>query len=333
MLRARAPAWSLVVWVGWMLLGQSARADLHFSEPSVHVGTVQSGTSLVHRFCFVNRGSDTVEITELRPSCGCLKPHLEQRFFKPGEEGTLDLEVNTLNQGPGEHTWSVQVQYRRGGVLLLGTLRLTARIITEVSVQPAALMVYADQAVGHEVNLTDQRPRPLAIAEVRTSSPELRGRVTEQFRDDMGHWVRKISLEVAADYPEGRHDEVVDIITDDPDYRDLKVPVTVVKRSRQRLTAAPNQVSLRVAADQAAPSRIVLLRDSDNEPVIVQDVEADNSALVCQWVKGPNNLATIRISVNREAVSKGGEIHGIVRVRVSKPLSETITIPVTCVPE
>jgi hypothetical protein len=330
MLLVRVLAWGVTLWVG-VTLGGAARAELHFLEPSASAGTIQSGVSLVHRFRLVNQGDEPVEVTKLRPSCGCLKPRMKDRFVQPGAQAEIALEVNTLNQAPGDHTWTVQVEYHYGEEWYIETLRLTARIETEVSVQPAALTVFADQPVGHEVSLTDQRPHPLEIAEVRTSSPQLRGRVTSQFQDDLGHWVRKISLEVAAGYPEGRHDEVVDIITDDPDYGDLKVPVTVVKKSRQRLSAVPNQLTLRAAAAaRSVPSWVVLVRDSSNEPVVVEGVESSDSAFVCHWAAGPNNLATIRISVRREAITNG-EAHGVVRVRVSKPVRETVTIPVTCV--
>jgi hypothetical protein len=322
----RLPSWSAVVWVVWLLLPGGARADLHFPEPLADAGTVRSGAALVHRFACVNQGKDTAEIIELRPSCGCVKPHLGQRSVQPGAQVGLDLDVNTLSQEPGAHTWSLQVQYRCDGAVRSCTLRLCARIVTEVSVQPAALTVFAGQAVAHELTLTDQRSHPLEVAEVRTSSPRLRGRVTGQPRDDSGQRVRTISLEVAADYPEGRYEEVVDILTDDPDYRDLKVPVTVVKRGRQRLTASPEQVTLHAA------SCLVLLRDGDNAPVVIDGVESDDPALVCQWARGANRLATVRIGVRREAVTRG-EAHGLVRVHVSKPVAETLTIPVTRVPE
>jgi hypothetical protein len=106
----------------------------------------------------------------------------------------------------------------------------------------------------------------------------------------------------------------------------------VVKRSRPRLAASPNQVTLRAAAGQALPSRVVLLRDRENEPVEVEGLQVDNPALVCQWAKGPNNLATIRISAGR-AAAKGDEVRGEVRVQVGKPVRETVTIPVTVTAE
>ena len=45
---------------------------------------------------------------------------------------------------------------------------------------------------------------PLSIFEVRASSPKLKSHVSGTYRDPFGHQVRKITIEVAADYPEER---------------------------------------------------------------------------------------------------------------------------------
>ena len=157
----------------------------------------------------------------------------------------------------------------------------------------------------------------------------MKTRVTEQFQDGFGHWVRRISLEVAADYPEGRHDEAVDILTDDPTYRELKVPVTIVKRSRQQLTALPEKVSLQVPPQGAIPSRIVLIRASSEGSVVVDRITADDPAITCQWAAGPNNMTTVRVSANRAGLHGDG-IHSHIHVHVSQPVDETLTVPVTC---
>src|SRR5262249_25218092 len=91
-----------------------ARADLHCPEPRIDLGEVKSGKPLAHRFAFTNRGTESVEITEIRPSCGCLKPRCDKGAYRPGESGTLLFEVNTLTQPAGPHSWRVLIRYRSG---------------------------------------------------------------------------------------------------------------------------------------------------------------------------------------------------------------------------
>jgi hypothetical protein len=318
--------------------GAAARADLRFAEPVVAAGEVRTGAALSHRFAFVNQASAPATITEVRTSCGCMKPRLEPdgtelpHTCRPGEEGALRLEVNTLGLTPGNHTWRLTVCYEMGGRSYETQLQMTGWAVTEVTVQPSALTVFTDNTVRHEVLLTDVRPQPLTVSEVRTSAAQVKGRVTEQFQDGQGHWVRKIALEIGPDYPEGRHNEVLDIVTDDPVYRDLRVPLTVVKRGRQRLAAEPGAVTLFAPAGHEIPSRIVRVRDSEDQPVMIEQIVADDPAITCRWAQGPNNLATVRVIVDRARL-KGGSLQSQIHVHISNPTHETLTIPVTCTVE
>src|SRR5205823_6646226 len=102
-------------------------------------------------------------------------------------------------------------------------------------------------------------------------------------RAEGGQTTQSIRLAVTEDCAQGRHDEFLHLRTDDPEYQDLKVPVTVVKRSRQRLAATPSEVTLTAPPGQPVPSRIVLVRDGDGQGVVIDRVEADDPAVLCQW--------------------------------------------------
>jgi hypothetical protein len=309
--------------------GTCARAELHFTEIVADAGEVRSGPVLSYRFAFTNTGPDPVEIFDLRTTCGCLSPQLAQRDYQPGETGTLLLEVNTLTQPPGPHAWRVQVFFRSASKEQDIPLQLNARLVTEVTVQPAALNVVTEHAVSHELVLTDLRPHPLTITAVRPTSPRLTARLGEAGQDAQGHWTRRIHLEVPEDYPEGRHEEAVVIYSDDLAYRELKVPVTLVKRARQALFAAPAQVQVQGQAGQPIPSRIVLIRAADDQGVVVERVTADDPAIACQWAQGPSTSATVKLTIDRNRLH-GNQLQSAVHVQVTKPVPQSLTIPVSC---
>jgi hypothetical protein len=307
----------------------TARAELEFSETRAEVGDVRSGPVLSHAFRFVNQGPATSDIIDVRASCGCLTPRLERRSYAPGEEGRLVLEVNTLTQAAGPHTWRLDLRARTGSNLQDVALLLSGTLVTEVTVQPAALSLFVDRAVSEEVVVTDLRSTPFTIVAVAATSPAVPVHAGVRYRDAAGHWTCRIAVQVADDYPEGRHEETLSIYTDDPLYRELKVPLTIVKHLRQRLSAAPAEVGLQAAPGQPLPSRIVLLRDRDNQPVVVSDVQADSPAVTCQWARGPDNMATVKIHVDG-AQLPAGSLRTTVHVRVSAPVPEVIDIPVSC---
>jgi hypothetical protein len=323
---------ALVLLFVFVMCPTFARADLHIEQPTAEAGEVRAGAPLAHRFALVNDGKERIEIAETRSSCGCLKPIVEKTTILPGETGGITLQVNTLAASAGSHTWHAYVIYRCGGENREMPLQLSARVITEVSVQPAAVTVFAESAVGHEILLTDLREPPLTISSLQASSPKLHMRLADSYKDSSGHLVRKIELEVAPDYPEGRHEEVVDIYTSDPGYRDLRVPVTIVKRPPQRITVAPARVDLVAAPGQEVPSKVLSLRSAGNGDVIVEKIETDDPALACQWARGPGAMATVRVNVDRKRM-QGNLLQTQIRIHVSQPADQTITVPVACVLE
>jgi len=308
------------------------QGQLRFLERAADAGEVKSGLPLSHRFRFANAGPGTIEVMELRASCGCLTSKLSQRVYKAGEEGAIQLDVNTLSQPPGANTWRVQIGYRDGDQLSQTSVELTARLVIEISVTPAAMTIFADSAVSHEIIVADRREKPLSIIQARGSSSKVHAQVTEQFRDVLARWIRKVRVEIAGDCPDGRHEEVLTLYTDDPLYRELQVPITIVKRPQERVTATPRQVSLSAGLGRAVPSRIVLIRDRDNQQVAVASVRADDPAIVISFATGPGLTGTVKISVDRSRM-KDGALRSAVHVEIREPVPHIITIPVTCTVE
>jgi hypothetical protein len=295
-----------------LLAAPPAPAPLHVAAPLIDAGEVRVGPPLVRCFAFTNAGPEPLAVTDLKASCGCLAPALAKHLYLPGERGELTLEVNTLSQPAGPNRWTVQVGYRCGDQAGEVALELTARLTREIEVRPAALAFQGDGAMTARVTIHDPRPRPLRVQSVAASSPYLRA------ANEGG----SIRVEVGADCPEGRHAEAVTITTDDPDYRTLKVPVTVVRAAKRRVTASPARATL-----VAGGSALVQLRAADGTPVQVEVVESSSPALTYRWAAGPGNLATVRIGLDR-AKSGGGPLTGEVRVRLRAPAGETVVIPV-----
>jgi hypothetical protein len=303
-----------------------SQAQVHCDEPEVDVGEVRAGAPLSHRFNFVNRGKETIEITDVRPSCGCLSPKVDKRRYAPGESGFLFLEVATLTQAPGPNAWKVKLITKTASNESASTeWLLRGRVRREIMLEPTALIFSTDAAVGHDLTLTDYRAEPLKVKEVRTTSPKLTVRSGE-VRKENGCWVRPLRLEAADDYPEGRHDESLQILTDDPAYPELRVPVTVVKRSKRGVTATPAEVAIEALDGRPAPSFTVRLRSADDQPVLVDRVEISEPALQCRWAAGPNAMATLKVLADRTKI-KGDVLRSIVHVHVKD--GGVVSVPVT----
>jgi hypothetical protein len=303
------------------------RAELRFAAPRADLGEVRSGAKLGHAFAFVNAGPGPVEIVEVRPGCGCLRPRLERTRYRPGEPGAITLDVNARGESAGPHTWRLQLLYRDGDTPREQTLEVSALVVTEVTLQPAALTLIAGGPLTQEVLLTDLRPRPLTLRALAASAPYLRARAAERARDSLGHWVWRIRLEFSGDCPEGRHDELLVLYTDDPEYGELKLPITLTRRPRQRVEASPKEVVFRLGPEQDRAERWVRLTDQNGTPVVIEQVSADDPALVCEATSGADNQPGLKIRLERGRL-RGDGLDSTVRVRLRSPAGETVLIPV-----
>jgi hypothetical protein len=311
-----------------LLLADQVRADLEFTPTKLDAGTIKSGAPLVREFALTNSGTASVEILEVQGSCGCLKPKLAQRTYKPGERDTLRIEVNTLTQGVGPHSWRTVVRYREGDAIREADLTISGTVIAEIAVEPPQLSVYADRALAHELHVIDRRAKAFAVTAVQTTSEKLTARVAGETRDEAGQLVRTIQLQVADDFPDGRHEETLVIYTDDPLYRELKVPITVVKHVRQRITASPDVVTWTVPRGQAIPAKIVRIHDSQDRTIEIERLTPSDQAISCTWARGPGANATLRVTVDQAKLTRD-ELRGSIEIKISKPTAETVTIPVT----
>jgi hypothetical protein len=306
----------------------AARADLYCPQPIVEVGTVRTGAVLTRQFVLHNRGASSVEITGMIPSCGCLAPQLDKRRLGPNEQVGVVLEVATLGLAEGPQSWRVRLCYRDEGAGGELSLALCGNVITEVQVQPAALVIHADTGVAHSVTLTDRRPQPLTITAVDTTTSGLRPRLGEVQRSPAGHWTQSVSLDVQPDCPEGRQDGLLHIRTSDPVYGDLRVPVTLIKRSRQHVSALPAEIKVAGTYAEPLPSQRVLLSAAEDQEVVVERIDTNHPALKCQWARGPGPMTTVKIQFDHVPLTAG--LHqAAIQVHLLKPRAETLTIPVS----
>jgi hypothetical protein len=333
--------WQLLTVTILMLLAMAANApaQLQFVQTTIDAGTVYTGQPLVRRFEFVNVAKNAVDIVEAKASCACAKPRLGQKTLQPGEKGWVDVEVHTLGQAPGANVWSVWLVCASGSMVIesASILQIKANLISEVWIEPAALQLLTSQALAAELALNSRKP--FIIQSLATSSPHLQVEVcaaesvkaaafTAPPGAAPGSLNHKLRVQVSDDYPEGRHEEIVSIYTDDPTYRELRVPVTVVKTSKQRVSATPESLIFSAVGGQAA-SRIVLLRSGDNRPVQIAKVAADDAAVSCTWAAGPGNMTTIKVRLDAKALRPEG-LRSVIHVEINQPMQQSLTIPLEC---
>jgi hypothetical protein len=295
-----------------------ASAQLRFTQPSADLGELRGGPVYDHRFAFVNDSAQALEITDMRLGCGCLQPVLDQRVFAAGAKGSLRLNIRTLGQPNGVRTWQAHVQYRQGSETREITLILAATIRNEITVEPSIIAMSVETTLKQEVTITDHRPAPRKVTAVLASSPAIR--VTTQPTAD---GVTRVTLEVsAAGLTAARQEETLNIYTDDPYYRELQVPITLMKATRPAVSATPAKVEI-----VGPGSQLVRLRGTGDKAVRIDMAKANNPGIKCTWAAGPGNDATLKISADATAWLPVSALPCVL-IHLAEPAGATLVIPV-----
>lgn len=73
----------------------AAAGKIQFQATSFDFGKLSSGQAARHDFIFTNTGNAVLEITGVRPSCGCTTAGDWSKSVEPGKTGTIPLQFNS----------------------------------------------------------------------------------------------------------------------------------------------------------------------------------------------------------------------------------------------
>ncbi len=160
------PALCLMVFCGPALAQQLAPATappgesagpkprLMVEQPVYEAGDIEAGTQVSHEFLIRNEGDAPLEITEVKPGCGCSAAMFD-RVVAPGETGRITISVKVYREWAGQE------------------LRKTAWVLTNDPLAPQLRLVVSglvqEPPAGRTAAPADSAPAESAPAE---SAPE-----------------------------------------------------------------------------------------------------------------------------------------------------------------
>ncbi len=210
---------------------QRTSPALVFRQYLVNLGNIPATSQkyVYTRFVFTNRGKETVKITDMKPSCGCLQPRLAKKVFAPGERGEFLLRVETASQKPGAHDYFVTMKYtdpkpREATVHFKFVLPEK-----QIDIQPHALIFYQlnGEPATQEFVITDHRDRQMDVKKVTVTSEFVKAVISSNEINANNHRQVKISVTVQGKIPTGKHQVRVIVETDDPVYGNLTIPLWI----------------------------------------------------------------------------------------------------------
>ncbi|MCH2201249.1 MAG: DUF1573 domain-containing protein [Fuerstiella sp.] len=291
----------------------------HGRDPVSHT------SKLVSRFRFRNVGANAVQLGKIERSCGCLTPELSHRRLEPGEVGEMNVSVPLAEQTEGFHEFQLTVHYTapepRHETLLIKAVFPEP----EIHVIPRAMHVsqrgVAGQPITHHFTVFDNRPQPLSVEAVESSSSWIYGSI--QSIKDGGRETR-IGIEIRSGIPAGTHRLLVHAQTDDPRFPTVVMPVRIQGPERtEPVIVRPTRLRLRTDQTTAGSVQVQV-----PEHWVISHVDCFPPELLCEWqqtANGERQIVDLALRVSAPPLSSSRE--GVVTLYANDS-TEMVTVTV-----
>jgi hypothetical protein len=285
-------------------------------DAGVHdAGTVRIGVPLSHTFRLKNPSDrHTVTIRNIATPCGCLTQKLEKSTLAPGESTTWSVALNTLTQPEGDHGWQIRYMAEVPDGGMEQSIAIKAKLVREIAVTPPMISFSTTGEANQAIAIDDLRTKkPLPITSAESTSKDLAvtvvaGRAT-------------VSLAATAPADGTLKRETVTIRTDDPTYRELKIPVSYVKNATDGLAITPAKIEF---LRGTTPSVAVQLRDPAGRLLTIESATADQSFIATRFSPGANPVVAVRATLDATTAPTTGS--GWLTVRFADGRSRAIPV-------
>jgi len=302
-------------------------AILVADRETVDAGVVRSGPLLRQVYRVTNPSATLpLQIVGLDGTCGCIRKSFAKSDLKPGETTDVTVEINTLTQPEGPNTWKTNVRYRVGSATMEEriTLELVAKIVKELEVKPPMLAISSEGAAKSTIVLTDRRATPLTVKAITSTSTYLTANVREAKEGTIS-----IEVSIAEGVATGSHDETILITTSDPLYPELRVPVRIIKRSKDAVLALPESLDLHIATESVTASGVVQFRRPNAANIQIATATCTGKGVSLKWSAGSGAVATIRATIDLRTAGASGQT--TIRVTFNESTSEEVIVPLAWV--
>lgn len=222
----------LLAWGAVAAPGQetATRPKAVVREAVKDVGDVNRGQRITHEFIVGNEGSSPLQITEVKPSCGCTVADYD-RTIAPGATGSIRASLDT-GSFKGAIAKSVKV-FTNDPVNPQLQLVIKANIRSQVEVDPGYVRFIAvhgePQKTSVQTIWSEEKPDML-VRGVQSPYPFVRAAVREAGEEERRQGVAgrqwQVEVKLDKDAPVGPMADFLLVTTDHPELKTVRIPLS-----------------------------------------------------------------------------------------------------------
>jgi hypothetical protein len=294
-------------------------------------GTVPKGEKLRATFDVRNTGKAALEISQVRPTCGCTVANFD-RTIAPGATGKVVAEVDTTGfSGPISKVVLVFCNDPATPQLNL-VIKADVRSFVEVLPRPRIIFrsVLQGESATEKVTLVSADGSDFKVEGASASG----GPYTLAYRE-LGEKERvaerkgsqwELMVTIPADAPEGMLNQKIVVKTTAP--KAPEVTINVTGAVRPVVQVIPGEVNFgTVAGDAPVGHNLLVINNRQGAQLELKDVSVDNpnfSAEVMPLQAGQR----YQVAINMKAGLPKGEQKGTLKIATSDPIRKLIEVPV-----
>jgi hypothetical protein len=87
------------------LMAQPNGPKISFNAINHDFGTIAENSIVSYDYIVANKGTDTLNITDVRPGCGCTAAKPEKNIIMPGDSTMIHIEFNSIGRSGSQHKY------------------------------------------------------------------------------------------------------------------------------------------------------------------------------------------------------------------------------------
>lgn len=289
-----------------------------FSETVIDVGAVNKGDRASYEFTVQNEGDQVLQITEVKPSCGCTVTEYD-KTIKPGGTGKITAVVDTTNfKGPIAK--SVKV-FTNDPVNPRVNLVIKANIKTHVEIEPgyARFVAVYGEPNAKSVQKVWSREKPdLEILGAKSPYPHVKVAYAEATTDEREGGVSgnqwRITVELDADAPVGPMADYIDVTTDHPERQTIRIPVSGFVRPVLSVTPRAADFGRREVTEPQTAS--LEIRNMSKSAVDLAEISTDVQGLQAE-IEPLEEGRLYKVLLTLKPGMKKGRFRGLVTINTT----------------
>lgn len=302
-------------------------------EPVTDFEIVPKGEKIVHQFKIRNEGKAPLLLTDVHPACGCTVAEFDESIA-PGAVGTVTATLDTVNEaGPISKSIAVFTNDPDNAKL---QLIMKANVKPYISAYPG----YArfNYVQGEPIGTITQSiwandDAPLNIVSVVAPYEHMKVSYRQAGPGELhpkseGRPQWKIDVTIDPYSPIGALRKYIDITTDHPKQKLVRIPVSGFVRPRQHVT--PEELDFgELTADALPLRRTLAFTNFITEGIEVEEIETGHFALnAAADETGRKDGHRFRLMLEITPEMPKGPFESTVKLHISDAKNPTVEIPV-----